>query len=1102
MSGFRLQKGGILNFLRWWKLWGFAVFSLLFVAASSLPAQIRPEVFAGLKARRIGPANMSGRIGAIDAVNGDPNVIYVGAAAGGVWKSVDAGLSWTPVFDDQPVASIGAITVFQKNPNIVWVGTGEAAPRNSVSVGRGVYRSLDAGKTWTLMGLEKTEKISSILIDPDNPDVVYVGALGATWGDSSERGVFKTADGGRTWKKTLYVNEKTGVADMAMDPSNPNKIIVAMWQHRRSPWSFVSGGPGSGLYITPDGGGKWDKLTEKNGLPAGDLGRCGLAFAPSHPETVYALVEAKKSVLLGSTDGGINWQVVNNNDNIDNRPFYYSRIWVNPKNENLLYMLATQLSVSEDGGKSFRSLTGFQQAHSDFHAMWIHRDGERMVVGNDGGIVISTNRGRNWRFVANLPIGQYYHVDYDMAFPYNLYGGLQDNGTWRGPAYTLKNRSLTNEDWLNVGGGDGFDAAGDPENPNCGYGMSQGGSLYYFDVATGTSRNIVPTESEVKERYNWNAGFAVDPLKPATIYLGSQFIHRSPDKGRTWEIISPDLTTNDPEKEKQFDSGGLTLDVSNAENYCTIIAIAPSPLKEGTLWVGTDDGNVQLTRDAGKTWERVSATLTAGKKPLLPAGAAVPYVEPSRFDEATAYAVFDDHRRSNFTPYVFVTRDYGNTWKSLSTPEINGYCFVVKEDPVNKNLLFLGTEFGLFVSINGGTGWMKWTSGLPTCPVYDLAIQPRENDLIIATHGRSLYVIDNITPLREISDELTKKKLHVFTIPESYEFQQGRMSFYESPGDAAFSGENKQTGACITYSVVPGEKKAGETPEAPPAGAPDMAAMMSRMGGQMPSGLTRQMMGQSAGRVNITILDAQGRFVSQLRGPDDKGLNRVYWNFRETEPQTAGPEQQQTEQRGPMMFFGRGGGTMALPGRYTAKVKYEDQEASQTVEVKADPRFKIDPEVLKANYEKAKQAQALSRVIAQAGRQLQQAERSLQTVKDNLRMSRNAKAGDIRKASDDLEKKLKELNEAFNPTPSRQGMADRSSGLQSQVMEAARGIAGAGYEPVSQAAQVLYDRAKARAAEFLIKLNDFYEKDIEAFKKLLKEADFSLFGPFSPLKLD
>ena len=1078
------------------------IFLFFALSANFLPAQIKPDILAGLKARSIGPANMSGRVSAIDGVAADSDTIYVGAAAGGVWKSTDGGTSWAPIFDDKPVASIGAITVYQKNPSIVWVGTGESKPRNSVSVGRGIYLSLDAGKTWTLMGLEKTEKISKILIHPDNPDIVYVAALGCTWGDSAERGVFKTVDGGKTWKKVLYVNEKTGAAEMVMDPSNPNKLIVSMWEHRRWPWFFVSGGPGSGIYITSDGGEKWEKLSEKNGLPAGDLGRCGLAFAPNRPEIVYALVEAKKSVVLRSTDGGWNWQVVNSTDNIHNRPFYYSRIWVNPQNENILYMLASQMSVSEDGGKTFRSLTSFGQAHSDFHAMWIHPNGERMVVGNDGGVVISHNRGRNWRFVTNLPIGQFYHINFDMGFPYNLYGGLQDNGTWVGPAYSLKSRTITNENWITVGGGDGFDAAPDPEKPGCGYGMSQGGNLYYFDIATGSSRDIMPTQSDVKHRFDWNAGFAVDPFKPATIYLGSQFVHRSRDKGRTWEIISPDLTTNDPEKQKQAESGGLTLDVTNAENYCTILSIAPSPLKEGMIWVGTDDGNVQLTRDAGQTWELVSAPLTTGKKPVVPLGAAVPHIEPSHFDEATAYVVFEDHMRANFAPYVFVTRDYGKTWKSLVTPDIEGYCFAVKEDPVNRNLLFVGTEFGLFVSFNGGANWLKWTHGLPTCPVYDLAIHPRENDLIIATHGRSLYVIDDITPLREISDEITRKKLHAFPVQDVYAFQQGRMSYYLSPGDAAFTGQNKQTGACITYCLIPSEKKPDDKGETE-AGAPGQAAI-GRPGGMMGSQMPPGMMpgpGRPGGRVSITIQDAEGKFVSQLNGPDEKGLNRVYWNLRETEPPTDRQESQ-PEETAAARFFGRMGGNAVLPGKYTAKIKYEDQEVSQTFEVKTDPRFDVDIEVLKANYEKGKQAQALSRAVTRASRELPQTQRSLQTIKDSLRMSQSPKGAEIRKAAEELEKKLKSLSETLNPTPPKQGIADRSSGLQSQVMSAVRAIAGAGYEPVSQAAQVQYDKVKPKVEDFVLKFNEFYRRDLEAFKKLLRESEYSLFAPFVPLKLD
>ncbi|HEX9902475.1 MAG TPA: hypothetical protein VGB72_06400 [Acidobacteriota bacterium] len=1076
----------------------------LLILPSVLPAQVKMELLAGLKARSIGPANMSGRIGAIDAVAADPKVIYVGGAAGGVWKSVNGGLTWTPVFDGQPVSSIGAIAIWQKNPEIVWVGTGEAAPRNSVSVGRGVYLTLDGGKAWKLAGLDKTEKISDIIIHPDNPDVVLVGALGATWGDSPERGVFKTADGGKTWRKVLYVDEKTGVADMALDPSNPNRILAVMWEHRRWPWFFNSGGPGSGIYLTLDGGEHWQKLSDKNGLPSGDLGRCGVAFAPGRPEIAYALVEAKKSVLLRSLDGGLNWQAVNSDTGVHNRPFYYSRIFVNPANENILYMLQTQLQASEDGGKTFRPLTASGQSHVDFHAMWLHPAGEMMIAGNDGGLVISPNRGKTWRFVGNLPLGQYYHINYDMETPYNVYGGLQDNGTWRGPAYSVKDRALTENLWISVGGGDGFDAAPDPENSNCGYGMSQGGNLYYFDVSTGTSRPCVPTESEVKHRFNWNAGFAVDPFHPAAITLGSQFVHRSPDKGRTWEIISPDLTTNDAQKQKQSESGGLTLDISNAENYCSILSIAPSPVKEGVLWVGTDDGNVQLTRDGGKSWTLASAGLTGGKKPLVPAGASVPHIKPSRFEEAAAYVVFDDHRRSNFKPYIFLTRDFGKTWASLATPDIDGYCFAIEEDTVSRNLLFLGTEFGLFLSLNGGSSWMKWTQGLPSCPVYDLAVHPRENDLLIATHGRSLYIIDDISLLRELSEEVTKKKLHVFTIPDAVQFQQGRMSVLMAPGDAAFAGENKRLGACISYYLIPGEKKPEEQrPEAADETRPRTTERMRQMAGtgtMPPSAVGFEGMGRPDTRVSVVILDNQGKQVAQLSGTEEKGINRVWWDLREMEPPSQ--ERQQVQTEAAMSSFGRRAVLNALPGTYTVKVKYEDQEAVRSFAVRTDPRFKIDPEVLKANYLKAKAAQKLSRIVQEAGRRIQQTQRALQTLQESARAQGNPKLMELLKGAPELEAKLKEFSEALSPTSAKQGMADRSAGLSSQVMSAVFGISGAGIEPVSQAAQVKFDKVKPKVEAYLAKLNDFYQKDVENFKKAVQDSGFSLLGGFTPLKID
>ncbi|MEA2006152.1 MAG: hypothetical protein U9O50_07870 [Acidobacteriota bacterium] len=1060
----------------------FAVCLLIF--SQFVFAKIDPQLFSALKARSIGPANMSGRIGAIDAVVSNPNIIYVGAATGGLWKSIDGGITWTPIFDDQPVSSIGAIAINQHNPNIVWVGTGEAAPRNSVGVGGGVYLTIDGGKSWKLLGLEKTEKISKILLHPDNPDIAYVGAVGTTWGENLERGVYKTVDRGKTWKKILYVNEKTGVADMAMDPGNPNKIIVAMWQHRRWPWFFESGGPGSGLYITVDGGEEWQRLTDNDGLPKGELGRTGVAFSPGKPEIVYALVEAEKSVLLRSINGGYNWEVVNNQPGIHNRPFYYSRIWVNPVNENILYMLHTQIMVSEDAGKTFKRLATFGQSHSDYHAMWIHPDGEMMVVGNDGGVVITYNRGKSWRFVENLPLGQFYHISFDMEIPYNVYGGLQDNGSWRGPAYVLKERTIYSYLWKNVGGGDGFDTEPDPENSKAGYGMSQGGNLYYFDISTGTSRNIVPTESDVKHRYNWNAGFAVDPFKPATIYLGSQFVHRSTDKGRTWEIISPDLTTNDPEKQKQTESGGLTLDVTNAENHCTIMCIAPSPVKEGVIWVGTDDGNIQLTRDGGKTWELVSRSLTTGGKGKVPAATWVSHVEASKFDEATAYVTFDDHRRSNWTTYVYVTHDYGKTWKSLVTPEIDGFAHVIEEDTVNKNLLFLGTEFGLFVSFKGGENWIKWTHGVPTVPVRDLAVHPRENDLIIGTHGRSIYIIDDISPLREISEALTQKKLHLFEVLDAYQYQQGRLSSFMSPGDTAFAGENKRTGTCFTYYLIPSERKKDES-KADPESQMSGMTQFRRMG----------MMGPSSSRVSIEILDSQGKVVSQFNGTENKGINRVYWNFREQLPRA---EAQMQAER----FAFRRGGLTVLPGEYTVKIKYDSQEVSKKFAVKSDPRLKVDLEVLKENYKEAKAAQQLSMVIMEADRQIQETQKGIKTIIEYARTNRTPKTKDLMKAARELDGKLKELSEKLNPVPPKQGIADRSAGLRNQVMRAVMMVMGSGYDPLSQAAKVKYQKVSSEVEAFLEGFNKFYQTEVEEFKKLVVESGFPLFKPFKPLKLE
>ena len=1072
---------------------------VLLLAAGHLFGKIDSEVFSILKARLIGPANMSGRISDIDAVQENGNIIYAGTATGGVWKSKNGGVTWKPIFDEQNCSSIGAVAIYQKNPKIVWVGTGEANPRNSCGVGRGVFKSLDGGKTWINLGLEKTEKISAIRLDQENPDVAYVAAMGTTWGENPERGVFKTTDGGKTWKKILYVDQKTGAADLAMAPGNPNKLIAAMWEHRRWPWFFRSGGPGSGLYITVDAGKNWKKLTHKEGLPKGDLGRIGIAFSTNKPEIVYALVEAKKNALLRSEDGGFTWRTVNTEKDISNRPFYYSRIWVNPRNENILYMLQSQFKYSEDGGKTFGNRATWGQAHSDYHAMWIHPDGEYMIVGNDGGIVISNDRGKNWRFVENLPLAQFYHIGYDMELPYNVYGGLQDNGSWRGPAYSLIERNLYDYLWKSVGGGDGFDTEADPEDSLCGYGMSQGGNLYYFNLKTGLSQNIVPTESGVKHRYNWNAGFAIDPFEPAAIYLGSQFVHRSKDKGLTWEIISPDLSTNDPEKQKQKESGGLTLDVTNAENHTAILCIAPSPVQKGVIWVGTDDGNVQLTRDGGENWELVSRAINKGKKKnrQVPAGTFVTHVEASRFDAGTAFVVFDDHRRSNWTPYIYATYDFGKTWKSLVTSAVDGFCHVIRQDPVKKDLLFVGTEFGLFVSFNGGLEWMKWTHGLPTAPVRDLGIHPREHDLIIGTHGRSAYIIDDISPLREISDEVVKKKLHLFKVHNAHHFRRGRMSSYLSPGDASFSASNKTGGAYFTYHLIPSKKKAkqpGEEDETAARSSEMMRRRMSMMrrfgGGRMgPMGKTN---------VKITILDSSGKKVRSLDGTETKGINRVYWDLRHDAPKTGA-----RQQAGASSFWRRfRGGLTALPGTYTVKIKYEDREMSRSFELKNDPRLDIDTEVLKENFKLAGAVQDLSTALSKAEQQVNDTKKLIKTIREYAMGKRSPKTMKLMKAGRELENKLKKLADKITPDTSEiQGISDRSAGLSRQVRMVMYGM-GSSYKPVSQAVMVKYEKIKIRVHEFLKEFNEFYKKDVEAFKKVVTESGFSLFQPFKPIKID
>ncbi|HEX6811266.1 MAG TPA: hypothetical protein VF384_06565, partial [Planctomycetota bacterium] len=773
-------------------------------SATPPPSAFDVSLLADLEARSIGPAVCSGRIGAVAGVPGDPTTIWVGAASGGVWKSTDGGIRFTPVFDDERVHSIGAIAIDPRSPDVVWVGTGEGNPRNSASVGRGLWLTRDGGRTWSQLGLEKTEHIHRIVLHPDEPDTAFVAAFGTTWGENEERGVFKTRDAGRTWQKVLYVDARTGCGDLVMDPRNPDKLFAAMWEHRRWPWSFKSGGPGSGLHRTLDGGQTWTRLSDADGLPEGELGRIGLAIAPSDPRTVYALVEAKKNALLQSDDGGFRFRTVNGADDVAPRPFYFCDVRVDPQDKNRLYSLHTTITVSHDAGRSFENLAGWDAAHPDHHAMWIDPlDGKRILIGNDGGVYASQDRGKAWRFCSNLPLAQYYHVATDQDVPYNVYGGLQDNGSWRGPSAVWENGGIRNLHWQEVCFGDGFATVPDPADSRQGYAMSQGGALIRYDLRNGTQKSIRPPAPEdTKLRFHWNAAIALDPFDARTVYYGSQFVHRSNDRGESWQVVSPDLTTNNPEWQKQAESGGLTLDATGAENHCTILTIAPSTVQQGVIWVGTDDGRVQVTQDGGAGWRSVEERV-----PGLPRHTWCPHIEADKFDARSAFAVFDGHRNADWTPWVFRTRDFGETWTPLATPAIDGFCLVLEQDPVQKDLLWLGTEFGLWVTLDGGLSWHRWKHGVPTCSAMALTTHSRDADLVVATHGRSLYVLDDVTPLRTLTPELLQKKLHVFPVQSAIAWKTAQTPGSRFPGHDEFRGENRQRGAFVHVIVNAPELK-------------------------------------------------------------------------------------------------------------------------------------------------------------------------------------------------------------------------------------------------------------------------------------------------------
>jgi len=898
---------------------------------------IDDSILKDFRWRNIGPANMGGRVVDIEAVESNPKIVYAGVATGGVWKTVNHGITWEPIFDDQPVGTVGDLAVSVKNPDIVYVGTGEANGRNSSPWGGGVYKSTDAGETWEFAGLKETYHIGRIIIDPKDPDIVYIAAVGHLWGHNEERGIYKTTDGGKTWNKIKYIDEKTGFIDLAMDPVDNTILYAASYERMRDGFSggnpFVRFGPEAGIWVSHDAGKTWTKAAE--GLPTTEMGRIGLAAARNKPGTLYAQIETSRiltsrnltaeqqselrnypedqrllktkefldeiasqqekesgGIIVGgiykSADYGKSWKRVGYEDN---RPFYYSQIRVDPNDENVLWTCGVSLMYSENGGATFTNRTG--TTHVDHHAIWIDpNDSDHVITGCDGGINITFDRGENWDVVTQMPLAQFYAITADMRKPYYVYGGLQDNGTWGGPSQTRSRYGIRNYHWFVTGGGDGFFAQVDPSNPDIVYDESQNGNLRRLDLKTGQSGSIRPGTNNIVNlakyypnlirqqqeqqreaqqrgrgrspfRFDWNSPILISPHNPTTVFFGGNHLFKTVDRGDRWSIISPDLT-------------------STPDKASAIVSIDESPITPGVIWAGTNDGNVWLTRDGGVTWVKLNNYI-----PGAPEKYWVKRLEASNHVVGRAYLVYDGHRNDDQNPYVFVTEDFGQTWKKISNNLPEGSVFVVREDYKNPDLLFAGTSNTVYVSLDRGSNWTRFMNNMPTVEVHDLYIHPRDGDLIAGTHGRGAWIADNITPLQQLKEVDESDNAHLFEVRPATQWA----SMYEWGfiTQKTFRGENPPTGSQIFYNLK----------------------------------------NPATGNVTIEIVDVTGRAIRAIEGSSDAGIHRVLWNFREDPP----PEEQQ--QQAQRMGAGRGGRT-ASPGEYLVRLSVDGKVLTTKLIVEKD----------------------------------------------------------------------------------------------------------------------------------------------------------------------
>jgi photosystem II stability/assembly factor-like uncharacterized protein len=1070
-------------------------------SAATQDAEGEPKSpWKALNYRLVGPFR-GGRVVAVSGVVGQDNVYYFGAVAGGVWKTTDGGINWTPLFDKQKIASpaIGAIAVSESDPNVIYVGTGEACIRGNIVGGNGVYKSIDAGKTWNSVGLADTHAIGRLIINPKNPDVAFVAALGHPFGDNDERGIFRTRDGGKTWEKVLYKDSKTGGIDVTFDPSNPNIVFASLWQAKRTPWSMDSGGPGSGLFRSADGGTTWKEIKE-HGFPEGIKGRIGVAVSGANPNRVWAVVEAEKGGIYRSDDGGETWHLLTDDHRFRQRAWYYSHIFADPKSADTVYILNTASYRSNDGGKTF---TPLHTPHGDNHGLWIDpTNPNRLINGNDGGATISTDNGQHWTTLYNQPTAQFYHVTTDNRFPYYIYGAQQDNSTV-GIASASSEGGIDRANWYDVGGGESGYIAPDPTDPQIVYAGSYGGEITRYDHRTGETLGVNPwpvnpigwAAADVKHRFQWTEPIVFSPHDPKTLYFAGEVLFKTTDGGMSWNIISPDLTRND--KQKQQASGGpITKDNTGVEIYDTIFSVVESPVQKDLIWAGTDDGLVHITRDAGQHWENVTPK-------AMPDWGTVSMIEASPTKAGTAYIAVERHKLDDFAPYIFKTADFGKTWAAL----VNGlpagnYVHAVRVDPTRDNLLFAGTEAGVYVSFDDGSHWQSLQLNLPPSPVNDLVI--KNADLVVATHGRSFWVLDNISPIRQYTDSITQQDAHLFTpAPANHTVFTG--SFF---GAGPNTGKNPPAGAVIDYWLKTSLKKPDEGKKAAD-GDSAAAAAKEKNDADKKTGNPGE---AEAPKITLDILDSSSKVIRHFPKKSDKedeaapeededprghdagplpaeaGLNRFVWDL--------GYEGASTVPQAPL-WGGDTKGPEALPGTYQVRLTVLGKAYTAPLQIEPDPRLKVTQTDLQKQFD----------LLIKIREKVTQTDDTINQIRDlreqinsiNKRLKGDPRAKAVADAGKSLDKKMTEVEEVLIQTKAKSGqdVLNFPIRLNNQLV-ALGGVVASGASAPTQQSYEVFDMLAKSVDEQLAKWKTIVATDVKAYDDVVKQQDIPALIPKPP----